>query len=234
MGVASPKRRNISQRSEMVYDVQNFGVIIDTREIFVAPSLNYGLDEAMIDHTVYHQFFRNLRILNSMGDAPILVHLGSCGGDWNYGMAMYDAIKESCDDERSSDIIVLSHVYARSMSSVIPQAATWRVLMPNTDYLVHYGTYGDEGNYTNVMASMDWYKKANEMMLQVYLNRIRHGQFFKREGWDDKQILQWLRDTIDKRQEFYMTPREAVDKGFADAVLGDEDFETIRALRENE
>jgi ATP-dependent protease ClpP protease subunit len=162
----------------------------------------------------------------------ILVHMATCGGDWNYGMAMYDAIKASCDNDQSSDIVILSYAHARSMSSVIPQAATWRVMMPHADYLVHYGEYGDSGNYTNVMANAMWYQKSNDVMMQVYLERIREGQFFKREGWDDKQIVQWLRDTIDKKQEFYMTARDAVDKGFADAVLGDDGFETLAKLRE--
>lgn len=230
----SPKRRNISQRSEMVYDVHNFGISIDTREIFVAPNLEHIQSEADIDHVVCHRFIRNLQILNSMGNNTILVHMITCGGDWSYGMAMYDAIKHSCDDDTSSDIIVLSYAHARSMSSIIPQAATWRVLMPNADFLVHYGQYGDDGNYTNVLANMRWYEKSNETMMQVYLQRIKDGQFFKREGWDDKQILQWLRDTVDKKQEFYMTARDAVDKGFADAVLGDESFETISKLQMDE
>jgi ATP-dependent protease ClpP protease subunit len=147
-------------------------------------------------------------------------------------MAMYDAIKNSCDDESLSDIVILSYAHARSMSSIIPQAATWRVMMPTAYYLVHFGEYGDEGNYTNVMANMHWHEKETDIMMEVYLERIREGQFFKREGWDDKQILDWLRTTMSKEQEFYMTARDAVDKGFADAVLGDEGFETIVKLRE--
>jgi ATP-dependent protease ClpP protease subunit len=106
-------------------------------------------------------------------------------------------------------------------------------MMPNADYLVHYGELGDSGNFTNVVANFKWYEKANDIMMNVYLRRIRDGQFFKREGWDDKQILQWLRDTVDKKQEFYMTARDSVDKGFADAVLGDEGYETIAKLRED-
>ena len=228
-------RRNISQRSELIYDAHNFGINPDTREIFVGPNPEFEQTDTDIDHTVAQTFIRNLQILNSLNSHDtILIHMITCGGDWNYGMAMYDAIKASCDDEKMSDVVVLSYAHARSMSSVIPQAATWRVLMPHADYLIHYGTYGDEGSYTSVIASMEQCKKDTEIMLQVYLERIREGQFFKRERWDDKQILQWLRDTIDKKQEVYMTPREAVDKGFADAVLGDEGFETIAKLREDE
>jgi len=230
--MSNPKRRNISQRSEMIYDAHHFGIIIDTRELFIAPNLEQSVDEAMIDHVVCNQFIRNLQILNSMSNDTILIHMATCGGDWSYGIAIYDMIKASCDDEDSSNIVVLSHAHARSMSSIIPQAATWRVLMPCIDYLVHYGYYADSGNYTNVMANADWYKKSNDLMMNMYLERIREGQFFKREGWDDKQILTWLRTTIDKRQEFYMTARDAVDKGFADAVLGDEGFETIAKLRD--
>jgi len=232
--MSDPKRRNISQKSEMIYDAHNFGVIIDTREIFVSPPLDTEVSEAMIDHNVCHQFIRNLQILNGMGRDTILIHMAACGGDWCYGMAIYDAIKNSCDDDELSNIVLLSYAHARSMSSIIPQAATWRVLMPHTEFLVHYGTYGDDGNYTNVVANMKWYEKSNELMLDLYIDRIKDGQFFKREGWDDKQIRQWLRDTIDKKQEFYMTPRDAVDKGFADAVLGDEGYETIRKLREED
>jgi len=232
--MADPKRRNISQRSELVYDAHHFGIMIDTREIFVSPRMDDAQEDAYIDHTVAHQFLRNLHILNSMGSDTILIHMMTCGGCWNYGMAMYDAIKNSCDDDRLSDIVVLSHGHARSMSSIIPQAATWRVLMPHTEYLVHYGQYGDSGNYTNVMASAKWYMKSNEVMMDVYLARIKEGDFFKRDQMDEKEIRQWLVDTIDKKQEFYMTAREAVDKGFADAVLGDEGFETIAKLREDE
>jgi ATP-dependent protease ClpP protease subunit len=36
---------------------------------------------------------------------------------------------------------------------------------------------------------------------------------------------------MDKKQEYYMTPREAVERGFMDAVLGDEGYETIEMIR---
>jgi hypothetical protein len=49
------------------------------------------------------------------------------------------------------------------MSSVIPQAADFRVIMPNAHYLLHYGEYGDYGNYSNVMSSADFYKTQNEI-----------------------------------------------------------------------
>lgn len=236
--MASPKRRTISQRSEMIYDAQIFSIIVDTREIFISPSIieSYeGSDEAMIDYRTANQFIRNLSILNSMGHEPILVHSITCGGDWNYGIAIYDAIKNSCEDPNLSNVIVLSHAHARSMSSVIPQAATYRVLMPNADFLIHSGTLQLDGNTTSVLAEADWTKKMDDVMLDIYVDRCYDGGFWLREGMaEKKQIKEYLRQEMATRQEWYMTSREAVDKGFVDAVLGDEGFETIKALREDE
>jgi ATP-dependent protease ClpP protease subunit len=223
-----PKRRNISQKSEMVYDLHHFGINIDTREIFLSSDLDYDYNEAMLDHRAANKFVRNLQILNSLSDGPILVHMITCGGDWNYGMAIYDAIKTS-----KSDIIILAYAHARSMSSIIPQAAKWRVMMPNADFLIHDGTLGfDDMNYQSVVSEVKWSEKGRERMLDVYVERCREGQFFLRENMDDKAIKEWLIDKINKKQEFYLTSREAVDYGFMDAVLGDDEFESISSLRE--
>jgi ATP-dependent protease ClpP protease subunit len=71
-------------------------------------------------------------------------------------------------------------------------------------------------------------------MLDIYVSRCKDGQYWKREGMDEKAIREWIADQIDRKQEFYMTPRESVDRGFMDAVLGDEEFETIAILREED
>lgn len=228
----SPKRRNISQRSEMIYDAHNFGILIDTREIFVAPNLNESLEDSSIDHVVAHQFVRNLSILNNMGNEIIVIHMLTCGGEWDYGMAMYDAIRNSCDDDSLSDIVTVSYAGASSMSSIIPQAAKWRVIMPNAYFHVHYGEYGDSGNYTNFMSGVQWQQLCTEVMIDIYTNRIQGGNFFKDKDWGPNRVRQWLKDTLDKRQEVYMTARESVEKGFMDAVLGDPGFETLNRLRD--
>jgi len=53
-------KRNISQRSEMVYDAQHFGIILDTRELFLSSDLSDNDNEAMIDHRTANAFIRNL------------------------------------------------------------------------------------------------------------------------------------------------------------------------------
>lgn len=230
--MGDPRRRNISQRSEMINDCHNFGIIPDTREIFLNSRTDTLIEDgAMIDNWAATNFVRNLRLLLSISQEPILVHMITCGGYWPYGMAIYDAIKESCESEAGAEITVLAYAHSRSMSSVIPQAATRRVIMPNADFLIHWGSMGVEGNLTSVLAEAEQAKKDCETMLDVYMSRCVDGPYWKRQRMGKDAIREFLRDTMDKKQEFYMTPREAVDRGFMDAVLGDEGYDTIAMLK---
>jgi len=219
--------RPSSQTSELINDTHNFGVLIKTREVFLSSNLDCAYEEACIDHWAANRFIRNLQILNSISQTPILIHMITCGGVWEYGMAIYDAIKQS-----ASDTIILAYAHARSMSSIILQAATWRVFMPNSYFLIHCGTWAPQNdNWTSAITEADWTKKQHERMLELYVEKCKDGHFWKREGLDQNGIKQWIQDQINRKQEVYMTAREAVDRGFADAVLGDEDFENIAALR---
>ena len=222
------KRRNLSQKSEMLYDLHNFGVILDTREIFLCSSQEYDYESAMIDHIAANNFIRNLTTLNNIGEEPILIRMITCGGDWNYGMAIYDAIKAS-----KSETIVLAYAHARSMSSIIPQAATYRVIMPNADFLMHWGEWGFEGNHTSAMAEADWARAMEGVMMDCYLDRCLDVDFWQSKWKNNHRAHaeKYLRDLLDRKQEVYFTAREAVDMGFMDAVLGDEGYETVDVLR---
>lgn len=227
-------RRTTNQRSSLIHDLHEFDVLPDTREIFLTSNTADEVGFAMIDHWAATRFIKNLRVLVSISTKPILVHMITCGGDWNYGMAIYDAIMESCNSEAGAEVTVLAYAHSRSMSSIIPQAATRRVIMPNADFLIHFGSWGYNGTHRGGMSEADWARKIEERMLDIYADRCHEGQYWKRERMDKKAIKEWLKEQMDRRQEFYMTPREAVDKGFMDAVLGDEDYETIGMLLNEE
>ena len=223
------KRRNLSQKSEMVYDLHNHGVILDTREIWLCSDQLYHYNDAMLDHMAANAFVRNLRLLNNMSDDPILIHMITCGGDWNYGMAIYDAIKAS-----ESEITLLAYAHARSMSSIIPQAATHRVMMPHTEFLIHWGSMGYEGNHSSFMAEADQARRNEQVMVDCYVERCQESDHWKTQ-WKTKipeRISKYLRDIMSNKQEVYFTAREAVEMGFMDAVLGDPGYETIAALRD--
>jgi len=226
------RKRTTSQQSEMIYDCHNFGILVDSREIFLAPALDESYEEAMIDHTVAHNFMRNLRILNSINKKTILIHMITCGGCWNYGIAIYDAIKASCDDEELSNVIVLAHGHARSMSSIIPQAAVLRIIMPHADFLMHHGTYSMDGNYQSVVSDVKWAEEfVTPAMMSIYASRCKDSKMF--EGWTETRIIKHLLKLIEAKQEVYLSPRQSVEYGLMDAVLGDNKYETLSILRED-
>lgn len=229
--MTSPRKRSISQRSELINDCHNFGIIPDTREIFLNSRTDTALEDTMIDHWAATNFIRNLRLLVSMSKEPILVHMITCGGDWNYGLAIYDAIKECCESQAGCEITILAYAHSRSMSSVIPQAATHRIMMPNTDFLIHWGQWGYVGNSTSALAEAKQWELGNDIMLDIYMSRCKYGTYWKQKKMNEIAIREFLKDTMDRKQEVYMTPRESVEKGFMDAVLGDKGFETIEMLR---
>lgn len=227
---SSAKKRNISQRSEMIYDVHHFGIILDSRELWITPSA-----EGEIDADTAERFSKNVQTLNSYGADPILVHVMSCGGSYDYGMAIYDTIKANCDDPELADIVTLSYAHARSMSSVIPQAATWRVIRPHAYFMIHDGEYANEGTLKTVWSDLEFYKRVGSAaMMDVYVEKVKEGDFVKRQGWDEKQLRAEIEQRVAYKDDWFLTAREAVDWGFMDAVLGDDGFDTLKKLREEE
>ena len=67
----------------------DYGVLSQTREIF----LESGDEGIGSKHAV--EFIKNLVMLESLSDNPIIVHQYNIGGDQNAGFAIYDAIKAS-------------------------------------------------------------------------------------------------------------------------------------------
>ncbi len=226
--MAAPKviRRNISQKSELIYDTHEYGINYDTREIFVHSWTGGDPEEEPgVDYRLAGQFIKNLSILTHLGTGSILVHMITCGGDWNYGMAMYDAIK-ACP----CSVRTLSYAHARSMSSIIIQAADYRILHPHTDFLIHMGEWAFSGNTTSAEAELDQLKIATDQMLNVYTDKGIQGQFFIDKGWDSDQIKHHLDQGMRLKQEWYMDSRTAISYGLADAVFGDKEYEDISAL----
>jgi ATP-dependent protease ClpP protease subunit len=118
---------------ELLENIHDYGVNLSTREIFLNSTHHTEEgEEGGVDFEMAYKFIKNIQLLQSISDETIIIHACSCGGDWNYGIAIYDAIA-SCNCKT----ILVSHANARSMSSIIPQAATWRLIMPNCDFMIH-------------------------------------------------------------------------------------------------
>ncbi len=224
-------RRDASALSELVYDVHEYGLNHDSREIYLHGYMMAhveDLDEPGVDYRMCSNFVKNLHLLSTLDvEKPIVIHMMTCGGCWNYGMAIYDAIK-FCPNP----VTILAYAHARSMSSIIIQAADYRILMPNADFLVHMGTAEMGGDTMSVQAEGDQLKKLTERMLEVYAERVVDCEHHHYKGKSQKVIEGKLKKEIDLRREWYMTSQEAIEMNLIDGVLGDEGFESITKLRE--
>ncbi len=212
-----PVRRTISQRSELITDLHMFGINPDTREIVLMSSAE-NLEDGL-DWTSANTFIKNLLLLNMMNHTPILIHQCTPGGEWEYGMAIFDAIVAS-----PSPITLIAYAHARSMSSIIPQAARKRIITPNADFLIHFGSAGYEGDARSFVAEGKWMDKIDARMLDIYVSKCASGPFFKRNRYSREKIRTYLRNKMNEHREYYMTPTEAVDKGFMDGILGTPGF----------
>ena len=96
------------------------------------------------------------------------------GGDWNDGMAIYNAIALS-----PCHITILGYANVCSMSSIILQAADVRLLMPDTDFMIHFGEMSTEGYSLSVVSGADYERRLIDRMLDVYADVCTHGKFFE-------------------------------------------------------
>lgn len=127
-------------------------------------------------------------------------------------MAIYDAIK-SCP----YPVTILSYTHARSMSSLIFQAANKRVMMPHSTFMFHDGTLAVDGTVKQVTSEVEFGKVAEKQMMKIYVDSMKgHGKFQSRSR---KFIEEWLREQMDKKEDVFLTAEQAVELGFADKVF---------------
>lgn len=174
---------------------------------------NEDLTEPGVEYVMANRFIRNLNILMRKSHDPILIHMKTCGGLWEEGMAIYDAIA-ACPNP----VTILSYTHARSMSSLILQAADKRVLMPHSTFMFHEGTMSMAGTVKQFRTEGRMLTKTGEVMLDIYVNAMkRKGKFAKKSR---EAIREWLVEQMNLHEEVYLSAEEAVAYGFADEVFG--------------
>lgn len=225
--MAKKRTLTLDDRSTVLYDLHEYGINEITRELFLHRYIHNESETAGdcgVDYRMAVTFIKNLGFLDGSKE-NIFVHMQSRGGDWNDGIAVYDAIKASI-----APVTILAYAHARSMSSVILQAADVRVLMPNCDFVVHYGwTSRGEDRFTPVMNQMEHEKRLNDVMLGIYAGRCKDGKHFQTAS--RSQIMNYIKVQLQDKTDWIMSAKEAVMYGFADGVLGTKGFETIKKIR---
>jgi len=124
---------------EVIESLHDYSLDPKNREIYLVGEQEAKIpdddQEPGVEFLMANRFIKNLRFLSLANENPILVHSKTCGGYWEEGMAIYDAIK-ACP----CYVTILNYTHARSMSSIIFQAADNRVMMPNSYFLFHLGS----------------------------------------------------------------------------------------------
>lgn len=170
-----------------------------------------------VEYAMAAKFIKNMNILMRKNSTmPILIHSFTCGGDWSFGMAIYDMIR-SCP----VPVTILNYAEARSMSSIIFQAANKRVMMPNSVFMFHRGTLGVSGTVTQVESSVEFNKLTEVTMLDIYVRSMKRSGKFSRKS--KEYIREWLVDQMNKKEDVYLTAEQTVEYGLADYIFGEDD-----------
>jgi len=169
--------------------------------------------EPGVEFMMANRFIKNINMCMRVNpDKPIVIHMKTCGGIWEEGMAIYDAIK-ACP----SLVTILNYTHARSMSSVILQAANKRVMMPNSHFMFHDGTLEVSGTVKGVESNVAFNKEASSTMLDIYAHALYNDGIYKHT--DIVKIKKWLRTQMDKKEDVFLNAEAAVKYGFADEVF---------------
>lgn len=210
--MTTPKKNN----SSLLEQIHYYDLNINTRTIYLHSqeySSEDGWSENGVDYKMATKFIKNLDYFNSISEEPIKVIMTSCGGCWNFGMMIYDAIKQS-----KSPIDIYAYAHARSMTSIILQAARKRYISKHCDFMIHYGEYSDSGDLRKVTNGITYYEKHNKEMFNIYAERCCEGEFFKGR-MRKEDVSDYLELNVKDKVDFWLSADEAVKFGFADEMF---------------
>lgn len=212
--------------NNVLNDIHTYGIDVDNREIYLHAPLD-NTEESNLDYRSAVTFEKNLRHLNLLSLDPILVHMHLPGGDWEDCLGMYDAIKAS-----KARVIILSYARAESSSSVLLQAGDLRILMPNTNVLIHYGSFTLDGEHSKAAASsIKWNEQECDKMIGIFTDRCMQSMMVKEKNWKRMMAKKHIESQLANKCDWILTAEEAVSYGFADGVLGSKKYPNIDYLK---
>ena len=211
--------------------IHDYDVDVSKREIYLLGREEYTYGEPLanedpgVDWLMANRAIRNIRLLQSMSNDPIIVHMKTCGGDFLEGMAIYQAIR-ACP----AHVTILNYAAARSMSSIIFQAADHRVMLPYSWFMMHEGDEMFEGTEKQVRSWHEFSARASKpIMFDIYARRMVDAPRW--QGKTKKQVVNWIKKEMNDKEEVYLTAIETVNLGLADAIFGADgeyDWESLR------
>ena len=86
---------------DLIYHMHQFDIDLYSNHIYLVGvdrgyEVEPGVIEPGVEFTMANRFIKNINLCMRVNpNKPIIIHLKTCGGLWEEGMAIYDAIK-SC------------------------------------------------------------------------------------------------------------------------------------------
>lgn len=218
--------KNQSPSELELNNIHNYNLDITNREVYLHSFLS-DTEEGGVDYRSAVFFEKNLRYLNLVSLEPILVHMHLPGGDWQDCLGMYDAIKAS-----KAKVIILAYAKAESSSSVLLQAADLRILMPNTNVMIHYGSFSVDAEHSKAAAAgIQWNERECDKMIDVFTDRCMNSSICKEKNWKRMMAKKHIVSQLANKCDWILTSEEALYYGFADGILGSKKFPNIDYLK---
>ena len=212
---------------DTISDVHTYGLDVKSREIYLHGYVANCDEDPGVDYRMASIFIKNIRILDLVNNDPIFIHMHSVGGEWNDGMAMYDAISLT-----KSYVTIIAYGQAESMSSIILQSADNRIMMPNAYFMSHFGTSEFSGNYLDIQNGAKFDAACNETMLDIYTSACVSGKYFKEHynPVNEDKVKNFLKRKL-KNGDWYLNAHESVYYGLSDCVLATRKYPSIDSLK---
>jgi len=219
---------NIDEKHQIEYklsSIHNYNIDVENREIFLHSYFD-GDTENGVDYRSAITFEKNIRYLNSISLEPILIHMHMPGGDWQDCLGIYDTLKHS-----KARTIVLAYAKVESSSTVLIQGATLRVLMPNTNFLIHYGSISVDNEHKAALSTIQWSEKESDKMIDIFTERCMNSKICKDKNWKKMIAKKHIITQLATKRDWILTAEEAVNYGFADGILGSKKFPNVDYLK---
>lgn len=218
--------KHTTQTSTTLFDIHNYSIDPENREIYLHSYFTENEDETGVDYKSAVIFQKNLRFLNLSSLDPILVHMHLPGGDWQDCLGIYDHIKAS-----KSKVGIVAYAKVESSSSVLLQAADLRILSPNTNFLIHYGSLSIDNEHKAALSMVQWSEKESEKMIDIFTERCMNSKICLEKNWKRMMARKHIVTQLATKRDWILTAEEAVDYGFADGILGTKRFPNIEYIK---
>lgn len=217
--------KNTTNSMISIADIHQYNIDVINREIYLHSHISDS-DEAGVDYRSAIVFEKNLRHLNLLSLDPILVHMHLPGGDWQDCLGIYDNIKNS-----KSTVCIVAYAKVESSSSVLLQAADLRILSPNTNFLIHYGSLSIDNEHKAALSMVQWSEKESEKMIEIFTDRCMQSGIAKEKNWKRMMTRKHIVTQLATKRDWILTADEAVYYGFADGILGSKKYPNIDYIK---